>query len=243
MLFLRQNFTQSTKKLLCQVGLKANRNADKSTGGFQEAMRLKNYRRIGIDLDNTIACYEKVFEPIAIDMGLIPGRKECWSKLQIRETLQKKGRNDLWTHLQGEVYGPGMQRATIFAGVREYFLEAAKRGYEVWIVSHRSRRPAIGTPHDLWLSAVQWLNTAGLLRPEGKVLRNRLLLAPTREAKVREIIRIGCTDFIDDLPEVFSHQLFPRNIHAHLFDPAGVAPQGHWRKARRWQELRERTLR
>ena len=79
--------------------------------------------------------------------------------------------------------------------------------------------------------------------PEGKVSRNRLLLAPTREAKVREIIRIGCTDFIDDLPEVFSHPLFPGNIRAHLFDPAGVAPQGNWRKASRWQELRERTLR
>jgi hypothetical protein len=200
-------------------------------------------RRIGVDLDNTIACYEQVFEPIALQMGLIHERTEGWSKLQIRETLQKKGRNDLWTQLQGEVYGPGMQRANLFAGVREYFLEAANRGYEVWIVSHRSRRPAIGKPHDLWLSALQWLNTAGLLWPEGKVLRNRLILAPTREAKVREIIRIGCTDFIDDLPEVFSHQLFPGNIHAHLFDPAGVAPQGHWRKARRWQELRERTLR
>ena len=243
MLFLRQNFTQSTKKLLCQVEVKGNRNPEKSTGGFQEAMRLKTYRRIGIDLDNTIACYEKVFERIALQMGLIHERTEGWSKLQIRETLQKKGRNDLWTQLQGEVYGPGMQRATLFAGVREYFLEAANRGYEVWIVSHRSRRPAIGKPHDLWLSALQWLNTAGLLWPEGKVLRNRLILAPTREAKVREIIRIGCTDFIDDLPEVFSHQLFPGNIHAHLFDPAGVAPQGHWRKARRWQELRERTLR
>ena len=200
-------------------------------------------RRIGVDLDNTIACYERVFEPIAKQMGLIHVRKEGWTKLQIRETLQKKGRNDLWTQLQGEVYGPGMRRATPFVGVREYFFEAAKRGYEVWIVSHRSKRPAIGAPHDLWLSAVQWLNTAGLLRPEGKVLRNRVLLAPTREAKVREIIKIGCTDFIDDLPEVFSHPLFPRNIHAHLFDPASVAPHGRWRKACRWQELKERTLR
>ena len=200
-------------------------------------------RRIGVDLDNTIACYERVFEPIAQQMGLISERAEGWTKLQIRETLQKKGRNDLWTQLQGEVYGPGMRRATPFVGVREYLFEATKRGHEIWIVSHRSRRPAVGAPHDLWLSAVQWLNTAGLLRPEGKVLRNRLLLAPTREAKVREIIRIGCTDFIDDLPEVFSHPLFPGNIRAHLFDPAGVAPQGHWRKASRWQELRERTLR
>ena len=83
-------------------------------------------RRIGVDLDNTIACYERVFEPIAQQMGLISKRPEGWTKLQIREALQKKGRNDLWTQLQGEVYGPGMRRATPFAGVLEDFFEAQK---------------------------------------------------------------------------------------------------------------------
>ena len=47
-------------------------------------------RRIGVDLDNTIACYERVFEPIAQQMGLISERAEGWTKLQIRENLQKK---------------------------------------------------------------------------------------------------------------------------------------------------------
>ena len=167
-----------------------------------------------MDLDNTIVCYERVFEPIAQQMGLIHVRKEGWTKLQIRETLQKKGRNDLWTQLQGEVYGPGMRRATPFVGVREYFFEAAKRGYEVCIVSHRSKRPAIGAPHDLWLSAVQWLNTAGLLRPEGKVLKNRVILAPTREAKVREIIKIGCTDL-----STIYRKFFPIHFSREIFMP------------------------
>ena len=167
-------------------------------------------RRIGVDLDNTIACYERVFEPIAQQMGLISERAEGWTKLQIRETLQKKRKERSLDAVAGRGLWP--RDATGLPPLSEFesiFSKQRRRGHEIWIVSHRSRRPAVGAPHDLWLSAFQWLNTAGLLRPEGKVSRNRLLLAPTREAKVREIIRIGCTDFIDDLPEVFSHPLFP----------------------------------
>ncbi|NBX30725.1 hypothetical protein EBR04_09860 [bacterium] len=35
---------------------------------------------------------------------------------------------------------------------------------------------------------------------------------------------MGCTHFIDDLPELLSHPLFPANVRRILFDPQAAAP-------------------
>jgi len=60
--------------------------------------------RIGIDFDNTIACYDGVFHAAALERGLIPadiGR----DKNSVRDHLNGAGRNDDFTELQGYVYG------------------------------------------------------------------------------------------------------------------------------------------
>ena len=60
--------------------------------------------RIGIDFDNTIACYDGVFHAAALERGLIPphlGR----DKNSVRDHLNGVGRNDDFTELQGYEIG------------------------------------------------------------------------------------------------------------------------------------------
>ena len=60
--------------------------------------------RIGIDFDNTIACYDGVFHAAAVARGLIPAEIPT-DKTSVRNHLRAIGREPDWTELQGYVYG------------------------------------------------------------------------------------------------------------------------------------------
>ena len=54
--------------------------------------------RIGIDFDNTIACYDGVFHAAALERGLIPSELGR-DKNSVRDHLNGAGRNDDFTEL------------------------------------------------------------------------------------------------------------------------------------------------
>src|SRR5690349_13934962 len=115
---------------------------------------------IGVDLDNTIACYDQIFPVIAVERGLVP--KDCAaSKGAVRDYLRQIGQEDRWTELQGYVYGPGMRQATPFAGALEFFRRCREKQIEVHVISHRTRHPYLGERYDLHQSARDWLSAYG----------------------------------------------------------------------------------
>ena len=73
--------------------------------------------RIGLDFDNTLACYHKVFGHVARDQNLVP---QDWQggKPEIREELRSRlNGEEQWQRLQGQVYGNFIQHAQIYSGV------------------------------------------------------------------------------------------------------------------------------
>ena len=82
--------------------------------------------RIGIDFDNTIACYDGVFHAAALERGLIPadlGR----DKNSVRDHLNGAGRKDDFTELQGYVYGARMDLVVALSRLCR-FRRAARTG-------------------------------------------------------------------------------------------------------------------
>src|SRR5579883_2684875 len=80
--------------------------------------------RIGIDFDNTIACYDGVFHAAALERGLIPPDL-ARDKNSVRDHLNGSGRKDDFTELQGYVYGARMDLVSPFPGFAE-FIRVAK---------------------------------------------------------------------------------------------------------------------
>ena len=66
--------------------------------------------RIGIDLDNTIVCYDHVVHRAAVARGLVPTDLPV-SKGAVRDYLRRCGHENTWIELQGYVYGSGMADA------------------------------------------------------------------------------------------------------------------------------------
>ena len=165
--------------------------------------------RIGIDFDNTIVCYDDVFYRAARERGLIPENVPR-TKGGVRDFLREAGREDDWTELQGYVYGARMDLAVAFPGVRDFMRAASAAGCEVRIVSHKTRHPYRGEKYDLHRAALDWPTDQGFFDDAALGLdRGKVYLELTKDAKLARIGKLGCTSFVDDLPELLGEPEFP----------------------------------
>ena len=183
--------------------------------------------RIGLDFDNTIVCYDAAIAVLAERLLDLPVEVPR-TKLDLRNHLRATGREPEWTAFQGDLYGPGMVHAQPFEGAIDTMLQLVEQGHELIIVSHRSRRPYAGEPHDLHAAARAWvtdrLQSAGLFCAAGD--EAHVLFLETREQKLAMISQLTCDAFLDDLPEVLTDPGFPESTEAILFDPTAAATAG-----------------
>lgn len=183
--------------------------------------------RIGVDLDNTIVCYEDLFRQVARERGL--PEDLITSKRGIRDHLVSLGQNGLWTEMQGEVYGRLMPNASPYPGAEAFFLHCPN---ELFIISHRTEFAKGGHPYPLHEPAHSWLKKYDCFS------RAQVFIETSREKKIQRIIQLKCDLFIDDLPEVLIENDFPKNIRKILFDPHSLHAQSpHYEKVSSWKEI------
>ena len=174
---------------------------------------------LGVDFDNTIVCYDQVFHAVAVERGLIPPGTAV-SKNSVRDHLRRSGREDVWTEMQGYVYGARMTEARAFPGVEECLMHLAGRGVRLYIISHKTRTPYAGDSYDLHRSAFAWLEQEGFFDAGRLGLsRDQVFFELGKQEKIRRIVSSGCTHFVDDLPDFLAERAFPASVRRLLFDP------------------------
>jgi uncharacterized HAD superfamily protein len=186
--------------------------------------------RIGIDFDNTLACYDQVFSDLARELNLI-GVSEVKTKQQIREQARLCDER-LWQRMQGIVYGQRMQQAALFSGAAEFLSHCAANRVEVHIVSHKTR---LGhhdeTQTDLRDAARLWMRNQGFF-DRYAILEENLYFESTQSDKIARINNLQCDFFIDDLPEILHHPELAQPIKKILFNsnagPDDVTTCGSW---------------
>ncbi|MBN9414780.1 MAG: hypothetical protein J0I12_05035 [Candidatus Eremiobacteraeota bacterium] len=187
-------------------------------------------KRIGLDFDNTIACYDQAFHQVAVIQKLLPA-EPVLDKRGVKDEVIRLHGESHWTRLQGFMYGSEIGRARPFDGCLPFVRQAVQLGWQVWVVSHKSPTPVLGAPWDLHKAARDWLGHQGFW--EAGLDPERVFFEPTREAKLQRITQLHCQVFVDDLAEVFREELFPAAVERWLFHPN--PPEGPWRPMRDWQ--------
>src|SRR5262245_29862097 len=104
--------------------------------------------RIGVDFDNTIVNYDSVFHRVAVEQDLVPPTVAP-TKLAVRDWFRGAGKEDVWTQLQGYVYGPRMNDAEAYQGAFSFLSWARDSGIPVSIISHKTKHPFMGPRYDL----------------------------------------------------------------------------------------------
>ncbi len=174
--------------------------------------------KIGLDFDNTIACYDTAFGQVTDEWNCVTADTPR-TKLGIRNHLRSVGNEETWTRMQGHVYGPGMQYAKPYPGVADAVQALRAQGHEVFVISHRTRKPFLGPPHDLHAFARDWLTNS--IQHQGAPLfgPDQAFFEETLPQKIARIGSQGCDLFLDDLVDVLRHDNFPATTRGVLFDP------------------------
>lgn len=200
--------------------------------------KLERAACIGLDFDNTIICYDRIFHQVALERGLIPNNTPI-SKEAIRNYLREKNIEAEWTLLQGHVYGKRMHEAMPFPGLFDFFKAVNLAGFQIVIISHKTKTPYLGPPHDLHSAALTWMKKQRFFDPEiGNIKLENVFFEPSKEEKFRRIATTGCHLFIDDLPEILTNPLFPNDVQRVLFSSQQITnSDNNYLTAQHWNEL------
>ncbi len=191
--------------------------------------------RLGLDFDNTLVCYDEVFFQTARDYGWIsascPPRKES-----VKASVIENQSEEAWTQLQGVVYGTRMEQASLFPGVRKALRWALDQGYNLYLISHKTRYPYLGPQYDLIAAAQNWISSnlrddIGILIPE-----DQHFFEPSKIAKIDRILTLECKTFIDDLPEILE-ALPQERFQRVLFQPGSHQLLTPYTLMTQWQAL------
>lgn len=192
--------------------------------------------RIGIDFDNTLACYDHVFTALARELNLID-LSEVKTKQEIR--AQARLRDELlWQRMQGMVYGQRMQQAELFSGAAEFLSHCAANRVDVYIVSHKTRLGHFDeTRTDLREAARLWMRHQGFF-DRYAILEENLYFEASQSDKIARINSLQCDYFIDDLPEILHHPDLSHDIKKLLFNGAAAGVLGDVTTCASWREIR-----
>ena len=171
---------------------------------------------IGIDFDNTIVNYDKVFFNVAVRDKLIP-TDISKNKISIKKYLLEKGLTNNWKLLQSKVYGKNINKAVPYNGFVKVVNQLIKRKIKFKIVSHKTINPYYGKKLNLHKISKEWLKNNVIKGSKKKLKHTEIFFETSESAKIARIKRLGCTHFVDDLEKIL-HQL-PDDITKILFSP------------------------
>jgi len=190
---------------------------------------------IGIDLDNTIAIYDHVFIKYAESLL---GLRGCKNKVEIANHLRNDNKGSDWTYLQGEVYGKYMFEATVAEKFLETLTHPDMSGFQIEIVSHRTKNPSSGVGYDMHEIANKWLDKNIFLVLNAK--RNiPVFFFETFEEKLEFIAFKKYAAFVDDLRDVLMSPNFPTCTKAILYKNDRITDkfQGPYSEMYTWATL------
>lgn len=169
--------------------------------------------RIGIDIDNTIICYNRVFAHVAMSQGF--SVQSDASKNEVKKWFHERDMQQAFTLLQGQVYGKFIYLATLFEGVLAFIDVATRAGCHLFLVSHKTRYPLVGEKCDLHKSARRFLIDNKVISKYNNVgvHSNNVFFEGTLARKINRIAALNLDFFIDDLLQVFQHSNFPKKTN------------------------------
>lgn len=194
---------------------------------------------IGLDFDNTIVSYDALFHKVALEGGWIT-TDVLVSKVSVRDHLRSIGQEPVWTEMQGYVYGARMDEAAAYPGVLACLTWAREQGIPVSIVSHKTKHPFLGKQYDLHAAARHWIDLYLSDVSGPLVAPDRVYFELSKESKVQRIADIGCSVYVDDLPEILLAPGFSTTVAPILFDPDNHHQAQALPRALHWSDVRGR---
>ena len=191
--------------------------------------------RLGLDFDNTLIFYDDIFHKIASEKKLIPNVFPAQKK-KIRDFLIANNLEDQFTHIQAEVYGKRIIEAKPCKNLIKNLKKIKDKNIDIYIVSHKTIYPYKGPKYNLHNAAEEWLIKNGFF--DKSILgfsRKNIFFETTKIDKISRIKNLGCTHFIDDLPEILN--MINEGCIKILYDPNSINKVNKFNILKDWDNL------
>lgn len=190
--------------------------------------------KVGFDFDNTLINYYGVFFEVAYSKGLIPLNIKK-DKNSVKDYLNKNSQGELFTEIQGLVYGKEIFRScpskNILIGLNDLLKKEKKAN--LFIVSHKTKYPFIGEKIDLREAANRWIKKNLKLNEKLIFPEKNIFYESTIEEKIKRINYLKCDYYFDDLPIIIEN--LPSHIKGFLYDPLNKYREGNLNKISDWK--------
>jgi hypothetical protein len=176
---------------------------------------------IGIDFDNTIARYDDLFARLALEAGYLDA-VPVGGKVAVRDAVRLQHDDMAWQRMQAEAYGSRMAEAEMMPGFLGFVGSARRLGVPLVVVSHKSVFSNAVPGPNLRYAALGWMRANEFFDPGGLGFSvDDIYFEGRQSEKVARINELGCTHFIDDLPEIFAEKSFPDEVLRILLSTGG----------------------
>ena len=83
---------------------------------------------------------------------------------------------------------------------------------------------------------MDWLRKNSFFSQEGLAwTENQIHFEPTKENKIRKILSLGCTHYVDDLPEIID--MLPKSVKSLLYSPGNASTLSSDTTLNHWSDL------
>ena len=192
---------------------------------------------LGLDFDNTLVRYDKLFYQIAQEKGLIDESVSA-NKTAVRDYLRNLGMDEEFTLMQGEVYGSRILEAEPAEGMLETLMELKDRGIDMVLISHKTKKPYKGPAYNLHEAAWTWLENYGFF--SNNLLgwnKSQVHFEETKSSKIKKIGELRCTYYIDDLPEII--ESISGSTKGLLYDPMNTYAGSNLKRVTEWKDIKD----
>ena len=188
---------------------------------------------LGLDFDNTLVRYDELFHKLAVEKGLVHESTPV-DKVEIRQLIKRKGKEEEFTLMQGEVYGPRILEAPPAEGMLRALQTLKKKNMKMILVSHKTKTPYKGPAYNLRESAMSWLDKHGFFDQDGLGwTEENIFFEDSIDKKIDRIKYASCKYFVDDLPKVI--ELLPRTTLGIYYCPTSKEETSYC-TMRNWSE-------
>ncbi len=174
---------------------------------------------LGLDFDNTLVQYDKLFHQLALEKGLIEPSVSV-NKIAIRDYLRSQDQDEQFTLLQGEVYGLRILEAEPSEGILDVLAYLHQQSVPMVLVSHKTCTPYKGPKYDLRKAALNWLEKYNFF--EESFLdwgSSNVYFEDTKSSKIARISNLRCTHYLDDLPDIL--EKLDSSVYGIWYNPSG----------------------
>ena len=149
---------------------------------------------------------------------------------------------ETWQDIQSLIYGPEIERATIFKGFTESLAALREEGANrFFLVSHKTRYATrdINQFYDLRKACLCLLESQDIVGIKSPIKAENVFFCDSLPAKVKMIEELRIDYFVDDLASVLLHPSFPSGTKGILFDPneSGYGDHANERVLSRWSKF------